>query len=101
MTQQQVAKQLGVSTQQMHKYESGINGMSVGQLFVVARAFDVAVAVPSRPDDDRLAAYRTAGATWVLVTGWIDQLRRTVGPPWAQDQKLAALASWIALARSS
>ena len=29
---------------------------------------------------------------------WIDQLRREVGPPWAQDQKLAALAAWIALA---
>jgi hypothetical protein len=32
---------------------------------------------------------------------WIDQLRREVGPPWAQDQKLAALAAWIALARAS
>jgi hypothetical protein len=32
---------------------------------------------------------------------WIDQLRREVGPPWAQDQKLAALAAWIALARLS
>jgi len=32
---------------------------------------------------------------------WIDQLRREVGPPWAEDQKLAALAAWIALARSS
>jgi hypothetical protein len=29
---------------------------------------------------------------------WIDRLRREVGPPWAQDQKLAALAAWIALA---
>jgi hypothetical protein len=32
---------------------------------------------------------------------WIDQLRRGVGPPWAQDHKLAALAAWIALAQSS
>lgn len=32
---------------------------------------------------------------------WIDQLRRELGPPWAQDQKLAALVAWIALARSS
>jgi hypothetical protein len=31
----------------------------------------------------------------------IDQLRREIGPPWAQDQKLAALAAWIALTRSS
>jgi hypothetical protein len=32
---------------------------------------------------------------------WIDDLRREVGAPWAQDQKLAALAAWIALARAS
>jgi hypothetical protein len=31
---------------------------------------------------------------------WIERLRRDLGPPWAEDQKLAALAAWIALARS-
>lgn len=31
----------------------------------------------------------------------IDKLRQEIGPPWADDQKLAALAGWIALARSS
>jgi hypothetical protein len=31
----------------------------------------------------------------------LDELRRELGPPWARDQKLAALAAWIALARSS
>jgi hypothetical protein len=30
----------------------------------------------------------------------MDDLRPELGPPWAQDQKLAALAAWIALARS-
>jgi hypothetical protein len=30
----------------------------------------------------------------------IDGLRRDVGPPWAEDQKLAAVAAWIALAQS-
>jgi hypothetical protein len=30
--------------------------------------------------------------------GEIDQLRRELGPPWAEDQKLAALAAWLALA---
>jgi hypothetical protein len=30
---------------------------------------------------------------------WVDGLRRELGPPWAEDQKLAALAAWIALAR--
>jgi hypothetical protein len=28
---------------------------------------------------------------------WIDRLRRQIGPPWAENQKLAALAAWIAL----
>ena len=32
---------------------------------------------------------------------WLDALRREIGSPWAEDQKLAALAAWIALARSS
>jgi hypothetical protein len=31
----------------------------------------------------------------------LEELRRKVGPPWAEDQKLAALAAWIALARST
>jgi hypothetical protein len=31
---------------------------------------------------------------------WIDRLRREVGPPWAEDQKLAAVAAWIALTSS-
>jgi hypothetical protein len=31
----------------------------------------------------------------------IDRVRQEVGPPWAEGQKLAALAAWIALARSS
>jgi hypothetical protein len=31
---------------------------------------------------------------------WTEQLRRSLGPPWATDQKLAALAAWIALARA-
>jgi hypothetical protein len=33
------------------------------------------------------------------LPGWIDRLRRELGPPWGEDQKLAALAAWIALAR--
>lgn len=30
---------------------------------------------------------------------WIDGLRREIGPPWAEDQKLAALAACVALAQ--
>jgi hypothetical protein len=44
------------------------------------------------------------GETALGITGdelrrRLDDVRREVGPPWAEDQKLAALAAWIALAR--
>ncbi len=43
--------------------------------------FEVAVVVPGKPEDP--AAYQEAGATWILVTGWLDDLPRIVaaGPP--------------------
>ena len=31
----------------------------------------------------------------------IAELRREIGPPWAEDQKLAALAAWITLAEGA
>jgi hypothetical protein len=31
------------------------------------------------------------------VEEYLARQRRTLGPPWAQDQKLAALAAWFAL----
>jgi transcriptional regulator with XRE-family HTH domain len=43
MSQEQVARQLGVSSQQVHKYEKGINHLSAGRLLAMARLFDVAV----------------------------------------------------------
>jgi transcriptional regulator with XRE-family HTH domain len=44
MTQQQVARQLGVSNQQVHKYEKGVSRFSAERLLAIARVFDVAVA---------------------------------------------------------
>jgi transcriptional regulator with XRE-family HTH domain len=43
MTQQQVARQLGVSNQQVHRYEKAISRFSAERLLAVARVFDVAV----------------------------------------------------------
>jgi hypothetical protein len=57
----------------------------------------VAVPKPSIWEQDEA----TLGVVQVELRQWIDQLRRQVGPPWAEDQKLAALAGWIALAGSS
>jgi transcriptional regulator with XRE-family HTH domain len=44
MTQQQVARQVGVSNQQMHKFEKGINRVSAGQLLAFAQTFDIPMA---------------------------------------------------------
>jgi transcriptional regulator with XRE-family HTH domain len=43
LTQQQVATQLCVTSQQVHKYEKGISRFSAGRLLAIARVFDVAV----------------------------------------------------------
>jgi hypothetical protein len=63
-----------------------------------ARGLDT-VAVPKRSiwEDGESAL----GVSRDELRTWIDELRREVGPPWAEDQKLAALAAWIALAGSS
>jgi len=42
-TQQQVAQQLGVSDQQVHKFERGIDRLSAAQLLALAQAFEIAV----------------------------------------------------------
>lgn len=43
VSQQEVARQLGVRAQQMQKFEKGINRVSAAQLFVIAQMLDVAV----------------------------------------------------------
>jgi transcriptional regulator with XRE-family HTH domain len=43
LTQQQLAELVGVTYQQMHKYERGINRVSAGRLFEIARMLAVPV----------------------------------------------------------
>jgi transcriptional regulator with XRE-family HTH domain len=43
LTQQQLAGQLSVSNQQVHKYEKGISRFSAERLLALARVFEVAV----------------------------------------------------------
>jgi transcriptional regulator with XRE-family HTH domain len=38
LTQQQLAEQIGVTYQQAHKYETGINRISAGRLYQIAQA---------------------------------------------------------------
>jgi transcriptional regulator with XRE-family HTH domain len=44
LTQQQMAALIGVTYQQAHKYETGINRISAGRLYQVAEALQVEVA---------------------------------------------------------
>ena len=59
----------------------------------------VAVAVPKQTIWERGEA--ALGVRREVLRGRIDELRRELGPPWAEDQKLAALAARIALAGPS
>ncbi len=43
LSQQQMAKLIGVTYQQAHKYERGINRISAGRLFEISLVLDVAV----------------------------------------------------------
>ncbi len=43
ISQAQLADQLGLTSQQIHKYETGANRVSASQLFVLARALKVSI----------------------------------------------------------
>ena len=43
LTQQQMAELIGVTYQQLHKYESGMNRLAAGRLFTIAQALGVEV----------------------------------------------------------
>lgn len=43
LSQQQMAEMIGVTYQQAHKYERGINRISAGRLFEIARALTVPI----------------------------------------------------------
>ena len=43
LTQQQLAEMIGVTYQQAHKYERGINRVSAGRLFAIARALSTPI----------------------------------------------------------
>jgi transcriptional regulator with XRE-family HTH domain len=43
MTQQALAEQIGVTYQQEHKYERGVDRISAGRLFLIAQALGVSI----------------------------------------------------------
>lgn len=65
------AADVRAATDEVHRHRGDLDG------------FDVAVLSPAVPGPGDLVAYAEAGATWVVVTGWLDPLRDVVaaGPP--------------------
>jgi alkanesulfonate monooxygenase SsuD/methylene tetrahydromethanopterin reductase-like flavin-dependent oxidoreductase (luciferase family) len=73
--------------------DTGISEVTPGEVRVVGdevtrlrgalEGFDIAVLCSTVPNPRDVDALEQAGATWVVVTGWIDQLRNTIdaGPP--------------------
>ena len=62
LTLQEFASQLGISHQQLQKYEIGSNRISAGVLYVMARAFSVSVDALFEGVDDTRGLDETAKA---------------------------------------
>jgi len=53
MTQQRLAKIIGVAFQQAHKYERGLSRISAGRLFHIAATLEAPIAYFFAADDER------------------------------------------------
>lgn len=53
ITQEEIAKYIGVSTQQIYKYECGINRISCGTLYVSAKLLEVPVSYFFESENER------------------------------------------------
>ncbi|HPF22792.1 MAG TPA: helix-turn-helix transcriptional regulator [Hyphomonas sp.] len=62
LTLQEFASQLGMSHQQLQKYETGSNRVSAGVLYVIARAFSVPVDALFKGVDDIMGLDETTKA---------------------------------------
>jgi transcriptional regulator with XRE-family HTH domain len=60
LTQHQMAELVGVTYQQAHKYEKGINRVSAGRLYRIAQALWVEVSHFFEPKLFRMAAIRSS-----------------------------------------
>lgn len=87
LTQKQLGELLGVSYQQVHRYETGMNRVTVGRLFQVAQVFHVDVAYFYQNTDGMTKQHRL-----------IQKLTRnfTAIPSSIHRQALSALARFMA-----
>jgi transcriptional regulator with XRE-family HTH domain len=61
MTQEELAKALGVSFQQIQNYEKGVNGISAVRLFDICKILNVSLSSMFPPIRLLSAAHRTTG----------------------------------------
>jgi transcriptional regulator with XRE-family HTH domain len=60
MTQQQLARLIGVAFQQIHKYEHGLSRVSADRLYQIATALDAPVSYCFSVEDGLLSAEKAA-----------------------------------------
>jgi transcriptional regulator with XRE-family HTH domain len=60
MTQQQLAEAVGIGYQQLHKYETGENRISVGRLYRIAQALGVEIGYFFMPIDAEFSPVSSA-----------------------------------------
>jgi transcriptional regulator with XRE-family HTH domain len=63
MSQSELGKQLGITFQQIQKYESGVNRVGAGRLQTIAKIFDLPVSVFFGEDNATLDASDAANET--------------------------------------
>jgi transcriptional regulator with XRE-family HTH domain len=78
LTQQQLAEMIGVTYQQAHKYERGINRVSAGRLFEIARVLNAPItyfyeglgeSLPEPKEHDRARLAALAGVAKIRSQG--------------------------------
>jgi transcriptional regulator with XRE-family HTH domain len=99
MTQQVLAARLGVTFQQVQKYEIGANRVSASRLWDIARLLDVPVGfffegiAPADQRDGRreARAARPSPVAEASAAGGSDAVLATLSPPARQELTLAAI----------
>jgi transcriptional regulator with XRE-family HTH domain len=88
MTQQQLAEAVGIAYQQLHKYETGENHISVGRLYRIAQALGVEIGYFFQPIEPELNA-ETSAQQHVLV-----ELARHVAQLSSSQREAICMFAW-------
>lgn len=100
MSQIELAKKLGISLQQIGKYEGGDNRVSAARLFAIAKALDVSVMWFYKDIDHEVDAdHPLTTAVTSLDEVTVKELLKTFAGLSTQDERRTAIALVATLAR--